>query len=74
MFTKTIDIDKETADLKELLSLIASGAVVVITEGDLPVARLIPYGSRIGGLHQGAISTSEDFDDPLPDNFWTQEA
>ena len=26
---------------------------------------------RIPGLHRGAIWTSEDFDEPLPDEFWT---
>lgn len=25
------------------------------------------------GLHLGAISTSEDFDEPLPDEFWLGE-
>lgn len=28
---------------------------------------------RILGLHPGAIWTSEDFDDPLPDEFWLGE-
>lgn len=26
------------------------------------------------GLHLGAISTSDDFDEPLPDEFWLGEA
>lgn len=26
---------------------------------------------RVPGLHPGAIWTSEDFDEPLPDEFWT---
>jgi predicted DNA-binding antitoxin AbrB/MazE fold protein len=25
---------------------------------------------RILGLHRGAITTTDDFDDPLPDEFW----
>jgi hypothetical protein len=32
---------------------------------------LIPSKPRIPGLHPGAIQVSEDFDDPLPDEFWT---
>ncbi|MBL8165181.1 MAG: DUF2281 domain-containing protein [Anaerolineae bacterium] len=28
---------------------------------------------RILGLHPGAIWTSDDFDDPLPDEFWLGE-
>jgi hypothetical protein len=30
----------------------------------------ISYPSRIAGLHRGAIQTSDDFDEPLPDDFW----
>jgi hypothetical protein len=27
---------------------------------------------RMPGLHPGAIWTSDDFDEPLPDEFWTE--
>ena len=27
---------------------------------------------RVPGLHPGAIRTSEGFDEPLPDGFWTE--
>lgn len=30
----------------------------------------ISVGARIVGLHQGQIWTSEDFDEPLPEDFW----
>lgn len=30
--------------------------------------------SRVAGLHTGAIWTSGDFDDPLPEDFWTGNA
>ena len=66
---RTIDIRKERTDLEELLSLIARGGEVLLTEGDTPMARLIP--KRVAGLHAGAIWTSEDFDEPLPEEFWT---
>ena len=26
--------------------------------------------SRVLGLHQGTVTMSEDFDEPLPDSFW----
>lgn len=69
--TKTIDLRKEGADLKDLLSLISEGTEVLLTEGDTPVARVIPIGNRVAGLHAGAISTTEDFNEPLSDAFWT---
>jgi hypothetical protein len=36
-----------------------------LAEGDIPIARLVPVGSRIAGLHAGTIWTSVDFDEPL---------
>jgi len=71
MLTRTIDVGKEPPDLQVLLSLVAQGTEVVLTEGDTPIARLVPVGKRVAGLHAGAIRTSEDFDEPLPDEFWT---
>ena len=74
MLTKTIEIHYAQADLKKLLSLVAEGAEIVLTDGAKPLARLVPVppcaAQRIAGLHSGAFWTSEDFDDPLPDAFW----
>jgi len=72
MTTQTIDVNKAPPDLKGLLSLVAEGTDVVLTEGDHPVARLVSIGKRVAGLHPGAIRTAEDFDAPLPDEFWTE--
>jgi antitoxin (DNA-binding transcriptional repressor) of toxin-antitoxin stability system len=30
--------------------------------------------SRRAGLHEGAIQTTPDFDEPLPDSFWVDNA
>lgn len=70
MLTKQIDVKEAQARLQELLSQIASGVEWVITDGMTPIARLVPIASRVAGLHAGAIWTSFDFDDPLPDEFW----
>lgn len=74
MSTKTIDVKKKLPDLKGLLSLVADGKEVVFTEGNTPIARLVPISKRVSGLHAGAVWTSEDFDEPLPDEFWTGNA
>lgn len=57
----------------EVLALAESGTDVVLTEQQIPRARLVPLESsrRIAGLHPGAIQTSADFDEPLPDACWT---
>ncbi len=72
--TKTVDIRDAQAQLPELLSLAQAGNEVIISEGDRPVARLVPIPSpgrkRVMGLHRGAAWMSEDFDEPLPDGFW----
>jgi antitoxin (DNA-binding transcriptional repressor) of toxin-antitoxin stability system len=54
-----------------LLSLLSEGTQVILTEGDTPLARMVPMGKRVPGLHEGAVRMSEDFDEPLPDEFWT---
>lgn len=73
MMTKTVEI--RDARLAELLSLALAGNEVILTEDDKPVARLIPVASssqtRVPGLNRGAAWMSEDFDEPLPDEFWT---
>ena len=47
----------------------------ILDEHGTPVAHLVPVVAhtkkkRVAGLNRGAISTSEDFDEPLPDEFW----
>ena len=77
MQTKTVDVREAQADFVALISLVTAGTEVVLTEGNTPVARIIPMTGatalRIAGLHAGAIWTSEDFDEPLPEKFWTGE-
>jgi antitoxin (DNA-binding transcriptional repressor) of toxin-antitoxin stability system len=45
----------------------------------MPVARIVPYkasamAERIPDLHPDAMVASDDFDEPLPDSFWTGSA
>ncbi|MDQ2731614.1 MAG: toxin-antitoxin (TA) system antitoxin [Armatimonadota bacterium] len=73
MITVTVDIAKTPAQLSDLLALVSTGAEVIIAEGDRTLALLAPFAEqqeRIGNLHPGAIVTTDDFDDPLPDEFW----
>ena len=72
MVTKTIDVHEAQSDFKELLALIQEGTEIILTEDDKPLARITPLGrkKRLVGLHVGSIWTSDDFDAPLPDEFW----
>ncbi|NOT55192.1 MAG: toxin-antitoxin (TA) system antitoxin [Deltaproteobacteria bacterium] len=76
MLTKTVDVQETQASLQDLLSLVREGNEIVLTEGATPLARMVPIvlspAQRVAGLHAGAIWTSEDFDTPLPEEFWTE--
>lgn len=69
----TIDVRELSARLEEALALAASGGEVILTDGDVPRARIVPCEGarpRVAGLHAGAIQAAPDFDAPLPDDFW----
>ena len=74
--TTTMDVNQAGQHLAELLELAKQGNEVFISQGDM-VARLslvAPVSStnkpRVAGLHAGSIGASDDFDEPLPDEFW----
>ena len=51
----------------------------ILTKGNTPVARLVSIASsqavpRVAGIHPDAIWISDDFDEPLPDEFWLGKA
>jgi antitoxin (DNA-binding transcriptional repressor) of toxin-antitoxin stability system len=74
MLAKKVDVEKTS--LKELLALVREGSEVLLTEGDTPLATIVPVekkpGKRIPDLHPGTW-ISDDFDAPLPDEFWLGE-
>ena len=73
--TQTVTVDEAQNKLPDLLADALAGDEVIITERGTPVARLVPVVAhsnkkRVAGLNRGSISTSEDFDEPVPDEFW----
>ncbi len=78
MTTQTVTIEDAQARLEELLNLAQAGTEIIIAHGGQPVARLVAIAEpkpkrRIAGLDRGKIWMSDDFDAPLPDEFWTGE-
>jgi len=69
MTTKTVDVKETQPSLEELLTLVQKGVEIILTEGPTPVARLVPVEPRIPDLYPG-MWMSDDFNDPLPDEFW----
>ncbi len=72
MADRSVDTGEAQAKPADLLAFVREGREVVISEGDEPVARLVPVrpGGCVAGLHRGAARMAADFDDPLPDSFW----
>jgi antitoxin (DNA-binding transcriptional repressor) of toxin-antitoxin stability system len=77
---KTIEVTKSTS-LKDLVTLANRESEIVLTEDNKPVAKVMPIvplqqapngvaGLRTLGLHRGAWKVEDDFDEPLPDEFW----
>jgi len=67
-----IDVKELPKRIQEIISVATSGTEVIVTDGDNPIAKLIPCApqARKPGLHPGAITITEDFDAPLPEDFW----
>lgn len=74
MSTMTVDVRDAQTTLLDLLAKVREGVEIILADGATPLARLVPMSSpttlRKAGLHAGSISTSEDFDEPLPEGFW----
>lgn len=74
MTTRTVTVSDIQARLPQILSMVSAGDVVIISEDDKPLAKIVPIVNqckrRIAGLNSGKIRISPDFDDALPDDFW----
>ncbi len=78
MLTETVDVQEVQTRFTELLSLMQQGTQVILAQDNIPLARIVPIASstkpRVAGLHKGAIWISDDFDEPLPEEFWVGTA
>ncbi len=74
MPVKTITLDDAAVRLPELVTRASEGEQIIIAENEHPLARLVPFAEaesdRAFGQARGRIHVSEDFDEPLPDDFW----
>jgi antitoxin (DNA-binding transcriptional repressor) of toxin-antitoxin stability system len=73
--TKTMTIGEAQSQLAELLQEATDGIEVILTDGKTLRVRLVPLEvsikKRVAGLHLGSMTTTDDFDAPLPEEFWT---
>lgn len=73
---QNVNIHEAKTRLSALIAAVEAGEEVIISRANKPVVKLVaveskPAKKRQFGLHKGkVIYISEDFDDPLPDEFW----
>jgi antitoxin (DNA-binding transcriptional repressor) of toxin-antitoxin stability system len=69
--TITIDVTDLPGRLTEILELAKGGTEVLVTDAADPVARFVPVGKPgrvIFGMHPGAMTTRDDFNDPITED------
>lgn len=75
MSTMIVDVKDAEMQLSKLLALALAGQKVVISENQESAVQLVPIRKtqkhRIAGLHRGAMRMRDDFNDPLPNDFWS---
>lgn len=73
--TKTIEIGEVKNQINELIDSARHGDEIIITADHEPIVRILsikpPKKERIPDLGKGEVWMSDDFNDPLPDEFWT---
>ncbi|MGH8652330.1 MAG: type II toxin-antitoxin system Phd/YefM family antitoxin [Gammaproteobacteria bacterium] len=74
MSTQTVSIQEAEKRLAELISLAEQGNEVFIVKDEQHQFKLVPVrrkpAKRVFGQHHGMARMREDFDEPLPDDFW----
>ncbi len=69
----TVGVHEAKTTLSQLLKRVAAGEEIIISNGGRPVARLVAVPSQPGrelGFDRAAFVVPEDFDAPLPDQFY----
>lgn len=70
---ETVNVHEAKTHLSRLLQRVEAGEEIMIARDGTPVARLVPLSAklpRVPGRLKGQIVIADDFDDPLPDEFW----
>ena len=74
MSSKAVTIEAESAQLNELLILVEKGQEIIIARGRKPVAKLVAISHqpqrRTFGMYAGKIRMTDDFAEPLPEDYW----
>ncbi len=69
----TVNMHEAKTHLSKLLKRAAAGEEIIISNGGKPIARLVgvePAAPRVLDMDHGHFTVPEDFDDPMPDEFY----
>lgn len=69
--TIRVSVLEVVSQFSELLDRVKQGEEVIISDGDVPVARLLaaqPSLPRVPGQDKGQVIIAPDFDAPLPED------
>ncbi len=72
--TTTIDVRDLPSRLEAVIAEAEEGTEVLVSDGNIVRARLLPFpkvSHMQPGLFRGAITTTDEFDEPMSDDFWT---
>ena len=71
---KTVNLYEAKTQLSQLVEFAASGEEIIIAKAGKPRARLVAVPDkrplRMPGGWEGKVWIADDFDDPLPEEFW----
>ena len=70
MASKTMDVAEVQAHFQEVFDGVERGDQFFVKKDNRLIAEIIPTKSRRLGLHKGAVTCTDDFDDALPESFW----
>jgi antitoxin (DNA-binding transcriptional repressor) of toxin-antitoxin stability system len=73
MTPKTVDLLEAQLHLSELVAEVEHGVPVILSRNKKAVAEIVPLNRRVLGMHLGAASCSDDFDDEMPREFWNAQ-
>jgi prevent-host-death family protein len=71
----TVTLQEAKVQFAKLIHLAEQGEEIIIVEDDQPKVRLVSmapktHAKRVFGEYRGKIRMSDDFNDPLPTDFW----
>ncbi|MEA1967139.1 MAG: type II toxin-antitoxin system prevent-host-death family antitoxin [Thermodesulfobacteriota bacterium] len=76
MITQTINISESNLPISQLIETIETGAEIILTKSDKPVAKISKISEIKKNIHfgvlKGKVKISSDFDDPLPETILSE--